>query len=388
MTTTKRIAIPRWAAVVVWALVATSLTFAQATRLKSDETLVFYPSYLTWDREHERWSGEIHGNIHEPADGTTAELRLDALEAVLDLGTDLTPEEEEILRDRAREFLVDNERGKTIVVRIQSKSLVSEPSRANGSFVVKLTLEKGQAGDIVAYEAVIGEDDPRSFGGMLRLIAPEGVSVISDIDDTVKDTNVTDRSELLANTFLRPYRAIEGMAELYDAWEERGVAIHYLTGSPWQLYSALWGFLADHGFPGVEIQMRELRVKGRSGIQYFGSPENYKSERLREILGRFPERRFVLVGDSGEKDPEVYATIAREFPDQVDGIFIRAIREEHAERERYREMFSEIDDSDWIVFRDARALPRDLPAWVGTPDGKPSQSEVTAPAVPVSPRRP
>ena len=82
------------------------------TKLKEDETLVFYPAFLVWDGAKEQWAGEIHGNIHEPADGTSAELRLDALHAFLEVGRSISPEEERHLRDRAREFLVDHERGK------------------------------------------------------------------------------------------------------------------------------------------------------------------------------------------------------------------------------------------------------------------------------------
>lgn len=348
-------------------LVASTAIAEPVTKLKSDETLVFYPAFLTWDAAKERWAGEIHGNIHEPADGATAELRLGALHAVLEIGGSLSPEEERLLRERAREFLVDHERGKTIVVRVGAQVFQSTPSRPNGDFSVEVALDDVKKGDAPVFEAVIRGNDLRKFGGALQVIAPEGVSVISDIDDTVKDSNVTDRSELLANTFLRPYRAIEGMAERYATWGRQDVAIHFLTGSPWQLFPALWSFLKDSGFPGVEIQMRELRVTGASGIQYFRSPEGYKTARLREMLARFPERKFVLIGDSGEKDPVVYAAVAKEFPDQVQGIFIRTVSEEHADRDSYREVFAGIDDAGWVIFRDADALPHDLPAWVSGP---------------------
>ena len=369
--------------------IAASTTVAEpVTKLKGDETLVFYPAFLTWDGAGERWAGEIHGNIHEPADGATAELRLDALHALLEMSGSLSPEEERHLRDRAREFLVDHERGKTIVVRVGTRVFQSTPSRPNGDFSVEVALDDVKIGDAPAYEAVLRENDPRTFAGALRLIAPEGVSVISDIDDTVKDSKVTDRSELLANTFLRPYRSIEGMAEVYDTWNRQDVAIHFLTGSPWQLYPALWSFLKDSGFPGVEIQMRELRVTGSSGIRYFSSPEGYKTERLREMLARFPERMFVLVGDSGEKDPVVYAAVAKEFPDQVRGVFIRAVSEKHADRDAYREVFAGIDDTEWVIFRDAGALPRDLPAWVASRRDGRGQGEVIGPSAPASPRTP
>lgn len=334
------------------------------SNLEPDEVIVFYPSYLTPDPRTSRWEGAIHGRVHEPRDGASAELMLAALRKLLDIHRELTPEEELLFDSRAGEFLADNERRKKIVVRIGERSFVSGRSQADGTFRIPVTLTGGAAGDTVRFSVRLRPGDPREFGGAIRLIAREGISVISDIDDTVKESNVLDRDQLLANAFLRPYRPVRGMPELYEAWSGQGAAMHYVTAGPWQLYSALWEFLEQHRFPGVEIQMRDLRVTDRSVVRFFQDSQDYKIERIRKILRRFPERRFVLVGDSGEHDPEVYAAIAAEFPERVSGIFIRAVREEHLDRERYRGTFGGIDPSRWVIFGDAAELPRDLAAWV------------------------
>ncbi len=78
---------------------------------------------------------------------------------------------------------------------------------------VGVTEEKNRILDI---QAVLGVGDSRTFTGRVHLIASHGVSVISDIDDTIKHSQVTDKSELLQNTFLREFRAVEGMPELYQ----------------------------------------------------------------------------------------------------------------------------------------------------------------------------
>jgi phosphatidate phosphatase APP1 len=344
-------------------LLVCSGLFAQVSDLKSDEVVVFYPSYLTWDSAAEEWHGDIHGKVHEPGDGVSEKLKLTALRKLLGIPGELTVEEERIFRARAGEFNVDNEKGKSIVVRIGDRTFFSRRSRSNGRFVVEVSLAEGEAGDTLPFTANLAENDSRDFGGGLRLLASGGISVISDIDDTVKESNVLDRDALLANTFLRPYRAVPGMPELYAAWGDQGVIVHYVTGSPWQLYPGLWGFLEDHRFPGAEIQMRHLRLKDSSAVRFFRDPRRYKSDRIRTILRRFPGREFVLVGDSGERDPEIYAAMAREFPDRVRGIFIRAVLDEHRDRARYRGTFRGIDAARWIIFHDARALPNDLAAW-------------------------
>jgi len=332
--------------------------------IKADEVVVFYPSYLTPGETEGSWEGEIRGKVHEPRDGASAALMRSALRKLLRIGDDLTAEEERNFEERAAEFLVDHQRGKTVVVPLGDRTFVSERSEADGLFRVRIVLAGGEAGDVLPFAVRLAEGDPREFGGSLRLIGGEGLSVISDIDDTVKESNVLDRDELLANAFLRPYLPVEGMPELYAGWAGGGVVVHYVTAGPWQLYPPLWEFVEGHGFPGVEIQMRDLRIKDRTVLTFFQDSQPYKVERVREILRRFPARRFVLVGDSGEHDPEVYGAIAAEFPGQVGGIFIRAVRPEHLARDRYREWFGAIEESRWIVFGEAGALPEDLAAWV------------------------
>ena len=80
----------------------------------------------------------------------------------------------------------------------------------------------------------------------LLLVPPEGLSIISDIDDTVKVSNVLNKRELLANTFLREFTPIEGMAALFRRWgRAHGAVFHYVSASPWQLQPELQAFLQD-----------------------------------------------------------------------------------------------------------------------------------------------
>lgn len=337
---------------------------ARVSDLKDDEVLILYPSFLTRGSPEDPWRGFLHGMIQEYDDGATAAVKRAGLRAVLGLHDDLTPEEAAIFRARAADFIADVERGKTIVIEAAGSPFASEESGSNGHFRLPVTLTGLPAAGEVRYAVLLGKGDERRYAGTLCLVPARGLSVISDIDDTVKHSDVEHRDELLTNTFLRPYRAVEGMAGLYRSWAEQGASIHFLTGSPWQLFPHLWSFFEGEGFPGCEIQMRDLRLKDSSSLEFFDGPMAYKAERLREMLGRLPGRRFVLVGDSGEQDPEIYAAIAAELPGQVRGIFIRAVREEHADRERYRKIFAGLEESRWIVFREASELPRDLGAWL------------------------
>lgn len=74
------------------------------------------------------------------------------------------------------------------------------------------------------------------------------------------------------------------------------------------------------------MHLRYFRVKDSSSILgMVRSPAAFKLGVLQELMAKFPKRKFVFVGDSGEQDPEVYAELAMKFPDQVKAIFIRRV---------------------------------------------------------------
>lgn len=162
--------------------------------------------------------------------------------------------------------------------------------------------------------------------GRVQCIPPEGLSVISDIDDTVKLTNVGDRRELLANTFLRQFRPVPGMVDLFRDWHAAGTAFHYVSASPWQLAGCLAGFFEEAGLPPGSMHLSLFRLKDTTPLGRLPSKKRSKRRSIERILEDFPGRRFVLVGDSGEKDPEIYAAVARRFPQQVSAIAIREVQ--------------------------------------------------------------
>jgi hypothetical protein len=171
--------------------------------------------------------------------------------------------------------------------------------------------------------------------GRVRLLTPTGLSVISDIDDTVKITEIpAGAMTVIKNTFFRPFKAVPNMAAKYQDWQ--GAAFHYVSGGPWQLYRPLSAFLfsASVGFPEGTFHMKNITKNLLSTHTWEDLKELVTNENLTfdlkvlyisEIMQRFPNRRFILVGDSGEKDPEVYREINRRFSAQVSEIWIRDI---------------------------------------------------------------
>ena len=143
----------------------------------------------------------------------------------------------------------------------------------------------------------------RRIEGRALLVPAQGLSVISDIDDTVKVTQVRDQQQMLLNTFARAFEAVPGMAQHYrDLARNPQTRFHYLSSSPIQLLPALADFLRDAGFPPGSMHLRESTT-WRTLIPGNGESRAHKLAAIGRLMEDFRERRFLLVGDSGELDP-------------------------------------------------------------------------------------
>jgi hypothetical protein len=199
-----------------------------------------------------------------------------------------------------------------------------------------------QAGDSRWLEIVAQSGDHGIGKGRIRFLEPEGLSVVSDIDDTIRITHVpAGKRAVLRNTFLKEFKAAEGMRERYlgfvaDADASGDACFHYVSGSPWQLYGSLRRFLFEQEqFPAGTVHMKNLRknLLDRGAVRdimafALGGDLATLDQKIRQITNlmiHLPRRKFILVGDSGEKDPEVYRAIRKLFPNQVLEIYIRDV---------------------------------------------------------------
>jgi phosphatidate phosphatase APP1 len=254
-------------------------------------------------------------------------------------------------------FLVDNERGKRLGIRIGDQSFSLGESSADGQLRQTVQVPVGIVGSQLAgtslqYQSANPSADERTFRGQSFCLAATGVSVVSDIDDTIKQSNVLNKHELLRNTFLHEFRAVEGMPAAYARWAAEGVAFHYVSASPWQLYVPLSDWIEQTGFPRGSFHMRPFRLKDTSVLAMFGDPLTFKRVAIEPLLQAFPQRKFVLVGDSGERDPEVYGELARRYSAQVVRVYIRDITDEPRTAPRYLTAFAEVSPQVWHLFTD------------------------------------
>lgn len=294
---------------------------AHESPIKNDEEVVLFTTAA--QRSGDLWLVPVHGWVFEPEhDSVWRGGLLDAIADTVDLepGDPRTARAERV----ARWFLVDNERGKRLPVRIGSASYVLPATGADGQ--VRHGVRVSAPANARWLDIETRARDGRTFRGRAQLVAPEGISIVSDIDDTIKVTEVLlGKRRILERTFVETFEPVVGMARRYRAWHDNGAVFHYVSASPWHLYRPLGDFLDASGFPHGTMHLRAVRFKDASALNLLRSPRTHKIAIISDLIERFGRRRFVLVGDTGESDPGIYAELARRYPAQIAAIALRRL---------------------------------------------------------------
>ncbi len=238
--------------------------------------------------------------------------------------------------------------GATVTVAIAGRTL-SATTDGDGMFeVVVKNLPEVERLPLGITPAVVTVTGPAPWIGEGRgkvYVHPdvEVVGLISDVDDTVLSTFVTDKRRMMAEVMLKnatQLDAVPGAAKNYQAAHRAGLAaFFYVSGSPQNLYVRLRQFLDDNGYPGGPIVLKNL------GDDKLFAHDEYKLGRIEKIFTAFPKMTFILVGDSGERDPEIYRTLRTRHPERVQAIVIRKVPgSKHLEPARF-DGFVVVDDA-------------------------------------------
>ncbi|QDT34288.1 phosphatidate phosphatase App1 family protein [Thalassoglobus polymorphus] len=336
------------------------------------EQVIFYRSVAHYSPLGRCWHLEVHGSIFAP---TRRHIRKHVLLHLFKrvVKPEKGKQTHKRFKDRAYLFLNVNKRNKSVPIAIAEKAFELPRSSPDGQFYTTLTvpeleLEPSIQVDefgrrFVEFAAHLPEEDERLFAGEIELIPPEGISIVSDIDDTIKITNIADRRELLANTFSREFQAVPMMAKIYQDWARAGASIHYVSSSPWPLYQPMLAWLDKDEFPLGSVHLRnmklsELRKDWKRQIAY-----ESKRKTIQTLMRTYPSRRFILCGDSGERDAELYAEIASQFGPQVQHVAIRYIENGHHKysRDVIRRILSNIPEEKQTVFDSPEEIPALIP---------------------------
>jgi phosphatidate phosphatase APP1 len=176
-----------------------------------------------------------------------------------------------------------------------------------------------------------GVDRAKSMGEILVPAPSARFGVISDIDDTVIQSRVSNfllaaRTVMLGNA--RTRLPFPGVAGFYQALRDGATGdeknpIFYVSSSPWNLYDVISEFMDLQKIPRGPILLRDwdISLGSLSSNRHF----DHKGAALRNIMHTYPDLPFILIGDTSQHDPEIYRQIVSEFPNRVKAIYIRDV---------------------------------------------------------------
>lgn len=235
--------------------------------------------------------------------------------------------------------------------------------------------------------------DGRPVRATGRVLAPPpnaALGVISDIDDTVVQSHVTDlvrmsRTILLGNA--RTRLPFPGVAAFYRALQQGAAGdgrnpLFFLSSSPWNLYDLLVEFFDLQEIPRAPIFLRDWGIT-RSEIL---PTENraHKMAVLSRLFDFYDELPFVLIGDSGQQDPEIYQEVVGRYPGRVLAIYIRSVGEDEERMAAVQQLAEAVQaaGSTLILAEDTLAMARHAAqeGWIAGDAVRAVADEIAAPA--------
>lgn len=186
----------------------------------------------------------------------------------------------------------------------------------------------------VRVETLPSRDTDRVFAATGHVLRPDpdaAFHVVSDIDDTVIRTGLDEGLSALRRTLFgdaHTRRAVPGMSSLYRglARGRHGLAaappepgFFYVSTGSWSFYEMLTQFLQLRGFPRGPLFLTDW---GPSDRYVYRSGRQHKQQAIDRLMTGYPDTPLLLIGDSGQHDPEIYVEAARQAPDKVVAIVI------------------------------------------------------------------
>ena len=356
------------------------------------DRIVLYPTVGTLSPDGNFYILDVHGWIYDPTRQTKlGRAVISVLRKKLNLIDDASVSD--LFQSRSGYFAVYPGKRKTVLLKIGTFHQVSSKANRLGQFkdTLKVPREIVEAvhGDSIPstleIEASLHSLDPMtteetsSTIGHCHILSETGVSLVTDIDDTIKHTIVRNKQELLINTFLNPFQSVDGMAEVYRDLRGAVGSFHFVSASPWQIFSPLSEFIKGEQFPDGSIHLRKFGLKDVTFLKKLSPSYKQKRKIIDALLARFPKRQFILVGDSGEYDAEMYASLYHSHKTGVAHIFIRNVPGADNSARRFQKAFTGVPTHTWGTFDDADQLRSQLTSYLQATDHAPTPTQATLP---------
>jgi phosphatidate phosphatase APP1 len=181
--------------------------------------------------------------------------------------------------------------------------------------------------------------------------AAAAFGVISDLDDTVLRTDVANRLRMFREFLIGNARTrlpFHGVAAFYRALHSgaehaRLNPLFYVSSSPWNLYDLLLDFLQHREIPVGPLFLRDWGVSEHEILP--SGHGLHKRGAIRQILDTYPALPFILIGDSGQEDPEIYRDVVRDYPHRIHAVYIRNVTPEPLRIKAIRQLAEEVSEA-------------------------------------------
>ena len=328
--------------------------------LKDDEDVIIYPSYLYLESNLKQYKIQIHIQVFKKKDDSLKRKFL--IESVKNYIQVEDSADSKLLEERLRWFLVDNKRNKKISVSILGENYKLNDTEANGHSTTEIYIPSEKVGTkeltdkTLNIQVVSNKKNRKLYEGKIFIIPETATCLISDIDDTIKISDVRNKKNLMQNSFVNPFQAVDGMKKKYSALQSSKIdCFVFVSASPWQMYPVLYQFFIEENFPPALYLMKYFRMKDSSFLNLFEKPDAYKVETIEPLISEWKKVKFILVGDSGEKDPEAYSKLASKYPERITKIYIRKAYEENLDT-RIETVFRNMSKDKYLFFQNPEEI--------------------------------
>ena len=177
-------------------------------------------------------------------------------------------------------------------------------------------------------------EEKETIGEVLYLGTATQYGIISDVDDTFLVTHSTQKVRklrlfLAKNAISR--KPFDGVVAFYQALhhgtgeQKKKNPIFYVSSSDWALYDLLEDFRRIRKIPKGVFLLRDIQNNLKQYFRENWGNHNHKFDKIERIMETYPQLPFILIGDSGQRDAEIYAKATAEFPGRIKAIYIRDI---------------------------------------------------------------
>jgi phosphatidate phosphatase APP1 len=177
------------------------------------------------------------------------------------------------------------------------------------------------------------EDNEKVSSKGKVIVPPQNArfGVISDIDDTVIYSHARDFLKMARTVILEDAKGrtpFPGVAAFYRGLYSGLNPLFFVSSSPWNMYDLFSDLFELQGIPQGPLLLRDWGIKPN---EYFPREhKGYKLKVIRGILDFYPHMPFILIGDSGQEDPEIYHEIIELYPGRIQVVYIRLVNQDEA----------------------------------------------------------